>query len=74
MSTKKKTSDIKRKSTLRERLHRISNRNDYVHLKLFKGTEKTLKECQEEIKKAKDPRIKKKFRTLAKLIEEELLS
>ncbi len=74
MLTKKKTSDIKRKSTLRERLHRIDNRNDDVHLKLFKGTEKTLKECQEKIKKAKDPRIKKKFRTLANLIEKELLS
>ena len=70
----KKTSDIKRKSTLRERLHRIGNRYDDVHLKLFNGTEKTLKECQEEIKKDKDPRIKKKFRTLANLIEEELLS
>jgi hypothetical protein len=74
MPTKKKTSDIKRKSTLRERLHRIGNKNDEVHLELFKGTEKTLKECQEEIKKAKDPRIKKKFLTLENLIEKELLS
>jgi hypothetical protein len=74
MPIMKKTSDIKRKSTLRERLHRIGNKNDEVHLKLFKGTEKALKECQEGIKKARDPRIKKKFLTLENLIEKELLS
>lgn len=67
------TSKIKSKSKLRERRPIDENRFN-VQLTLFNGTNLTLKECYEEIKKTKNRRIKKKFRDLANILEQELLA
>jgi hypothetical protein len=43
-------------------------------LALFNNANLILRECNEEIKKAKNPRIKKKFTRLANMIEKELVA
>jgi len=76
LSVKKKISkkQSKIKSKFRKRKPVVGDRIDYVHLALFNNTNLILRECNEEIKKAKNSRIKKKFTRLANMIEKELVA
>jgi hypothetical protein len=76
LSVRKKTSKKQGKieSKYRKRKPVVGDRIEYVHLALFNTTNIILRESNEEIKKSKNPRIKKKFTHLANVIEKELLA